>query len=317
MIPLLPLAFFGLNIAWDATLQNVILGSVILGMTSGMVGAFAVLRRQSLIGDALAHAALPGICLMFILTGTRSSELLLVGGAISGLLGTAVLLVINRWSLISIETSIGIVLSVFFGFGILLLTRIQHTGNAAQSGLDRFIFGQAATILPRDVKVMAVVAIIVIGTLALVFKELKLLTFDPLFAASVGINPGIAGALLSGLLVLTVMIGLQTVGVILMVSLLIAPAVAARQWTNSLAGMVILSGIFGLISGVSGSVASSLIDRLPTGPMIVIAASVIVAISLLLAPDRGVLATWRARRQRARQFQEILVAADHHGVSTR
>lgn len=309
--------FPGMDIAWDATLQNVILGSVILGMTSGMVGAFAVLRRQSLIGDALAHAALPGICLMFILTGTRSSELLLIGGAITGLLGTAVLIIINRWSLISIETALGIVLSVFFGFGILLLTRIQHTGNAAQSGLDRFIFGQAATILPRDVKVMAVVAIVVISVLALMFKELKLLTFDPLFAASIGINPGLVGAVLSGLLVLTVMIGLQTVGVILMVSLLIAPAVAARQWTNSLSGMVILSGIFGLISGVTGSVASSLIDRLPTGPMIVIAASVIVTISLLLAPERGVLATWRARRQRARKFQEILVAADHHGVTTR
>ncbi len=315
MIALLPLAF--VNLSWDATLRNVILGSVILGMTSGMVGAFAVLRRQSLIGDALAHAALPGICLAFILTGTRSTEVLLIGGAISGLIGTAVLLVINRWSIIAMETALGIVLSVFFGFGILLLTRIQHSGDAAQSGLDRFIFGQAATILPRDVVVMSVVAVVVMGSLFLAFKELKLLTFDPLFAASLGFNPSVMGALLSGLLVLTIMIGLQTVGVILMVSLLIAPAVAARQWTSSLSGMVFLSGLFGLIAGVSGSVASSLIDRLPTGPMIVIAASAIVAISLLFAPQRGVLATWQARRRRAEQFQEILLAADHHGVTPR
>jgi manganese/zinc/iron transport system permease protein len=315
MIQLLPLALFDLT--WDATLRNVILGSVILGLTSGMVGAFAVLRRQSLIGDALAHAALPGICLAFILTGTRSTEVLLLGGAISGVLGTAVLLLINRWSIVSIETGLGIVLSVFFGLGILLLTRIQHSGDAAQSGLDRFIFGQAATILPRDVAVMSAVAVIVIGVLIATFKELKLLTFDPLFAASIGISPSLAGALLAGLLVLTVMIGLQTVGVILMVSLLIAPAVAARQWTTSLAGMVMLSGAFGLVAGVSGAVASSLIDRLPTGPMIVIAVSIIVAISLLFAPDRGVLVTWRARRRRSRKFQAILIAADHHGVTSR
>ncbi len=315
MIALLPLAF--LDLSWDATLRNVILGSVILGMTSGMVGAFAVLRRQSLIGDALAHAALPGICLAFMITGTRSTEVLLIGGAISGLLGTLVLLVINRWSIISMETGLGIVLSVFFGFGILLLTRIQHTGDAAQSGLDRFIFGQAATILPRDVVVMSVVAVVVIGILFLTFKELKLLTFDPLFAASLGFNSSVLGALLSGLLVLTIMIGLQTVGVILMVSLLIAPAVAARQWTSSLSGMVLVSGMFGLIAGVSGSVASSLIDRLPTGPMIVIAASVLVAFSLLFAPERGVLATWQSRRRRAEQFKEVLLAADHHGVTSR
>ena len=315
MISLLPLAI--LNLSWDATLRNVVLGSVILGMTSGMVGAFAVLRRQSLIGDALAHAALPGICIAFMLTGTRSTEVLLIGGALSGLVGTAVLLFINRWSIISIETGLGIVLSVFFGLGILLLTRIQHSGDAAQSGLDRFIFGQAATILPRDVGIMAVVAVIVIGLLAATFKELKLMTFDPLFAASIGINPSLSGALLSGLLVLTIMIGLQTVGVILMVSLLIAPAVAARQWTSSLSGMVVLSGAFGLVAGVTGSVTSSLVDRLPTGPMIVIAASVIVAVSLLFAPQRGVLATWRARRRRSVQFQAALISADHHGVTQR
>lgn len=314
MTPLV-LAQLGLDITWDATLRNVILGSMILGLTSGVLGSFAVLRRQSLIGDALAHAALPGICVMFMLTGTRSSELFLLGGALSGLAGTFVLLAVTRWSIVKQETALGIVLSVFFGFGILLLTRIQHTGDSAQSGLDRFIFGQAATILPRDVTVMAVVAAVVIGAVLLLFKEFKLVTFDPAFAASIGIRPDLLGVILAGLLVLTIMIGLQTVGVILMVSLLIAPAVAARQWTTSLSGMVILAGIFGMAAGVAGSVTSSLVDRLPTGPMIVIAASIIVIVSLLLAPGRGVLATYRMRRARARRFRAELALADHHGVS--
>jgi manganese/zinc/iron transport system permease protein len=312
---MIPLALLGIDISWDATLRNVLLGSLILGITSGVIGVFAVLRRQSLIGDALSHAALPGICIMFIITGTRSSELLLIGGAISGLLGTATLIAINRWSIVREESALGIVLSVFFGFGILLLTRIQHSGDAAQSGLDRFIFGQAATILPRDVVTMSIVALVVVGSIVLMFKEFKLITFDPLFAASIGINPVVIGTLLAGLLVLTIMIGLQTVGVILMVSLLIAPAVAARQWTHSLSGMVVLSGAFGMAAGVSGSIVSSLVDRLPTGPMIVITASLIVIVSILFAPNRGLLATFRLRRSRARQFQRQLALADHHGVS--
>src|SRR5688500_6233574 len=140
------LTMFGVDITWDATLRNVVLGSLILGLTSGVLASFAVLRRQSLIGDALAHAALPGICLMYILTTTRSSELLLLGGAVTGMLGTAVALAISKSSIVKPETALGIVLSVFFGFGIMLLTRIQHSNDAGQSGLDRFIFGQAATI---------------------------------------------------------------------------------------------------------------------------------------------------------------------------
>lgn len=311
----MPLAFLGLDITWDSTLRNVILGSIVLGLTSGVLGSFAVLRRQSLIGDALAHAALPGICIMFMITGTRSSELLLLGGALSALAGTAVLIAITRSSVVKQETALGIVLSVFFGFGILLLARIQQGGDSAQSGLDRFIFGQAATILPRDVLAMSIVATIAVGIVVLLFKEFKIITFDPAFAASVGMRPDLLGAILAGLLVLAVMIGLQTVGVILMVSLLIAPAVAARQWTTSLAGMVMLSGVFGMVSGVAGSVASSLIDRLPTGPMIVIAASIIVIVSLLFAPRRGVLSTYRSRQARARKFRAELALADHHGVS--
>ena len=312
---MMPLDIPGLDITWDSTLRNVILGSMILGLTSGVLGSFAVLRRQSLIGDALAHAALPGICIMFMFTSTRSSELLLLGGTLSGLLGTIVLIAITRWSVVKEETALGIVLSVFFGFGILLLTRIQHSGDAGQSGLDRFIFGQAATILPRDVMVMAIVATVAIGLVVMMFKEFKIITFDPAYAASIGMQPGFFGAVLAGLLVLAVMIGLQTVGVILMVSLLIAPAVAARQWTSSLSGMVVLAGVFGMVSGVAGSVTSSLVDRLPTGPMIVIAASIIVIVSLLFAPNRGVLSTYRSRQLRATRFKTELALADHHGVS--
>lgn len=311
------IAWLGLDVTWDATLRNVILGSLILGLTSGVLGCFVVLRRQSLIGDALAHAALPGICLMFMLTGTRSSGWLLLGGLVTGLVGTLAMLLITRWSLVSQETALGIVLSVFFGVGILLLTRIQHTDNAGQSGLDRFIFGQAATILPGDLLVMGIASAVVLAIVGLCFKELKLLSFDPEFAGALGFRPGLTSALLAGLVVATVMIGLQTVGVVLMVSLLIAPAVAARQWTRTLATMIGVSAAFGMLSGVLGAVSSSIIERLPTGPMIVLFASAIVIVSLLLAPERGLVWNVQARRRRARDFARRLTATYHHEVPSR
>lgn len=306
-------ALLGIDMNWDATLRNVIVGSLILGLTSGVLGAFAVLRRQSLIGDTLAHAALPGICLAFMLSGTRTSEWLLAGGLATGLIGIFVMMAISRWSQVKPETALGIILSVFFGVGILLLTRIQHTDNAGQSGLDRFIFGQAATILPRDLVVMGIIATIALGAVVLLFKEFKVLSFDPDFAAAQGLRPGVTSSVLAALIVGVVMMGLQTVGVVLMVSLLVAPAVAARQWTRSLASMIVLSGVFGMLSGVLGAVSSSLGDRLPTGPMIVSVASMFVIISILLAPNRGVLARVRTRRVRTRRLREDLVRIDHQG----
>lgn len=306
-------ALLGLDISWDATLRNVIIGSLLLGLTSGVLGSFSVLRRQSLIGDTLAHAALPGICLAFMLSGTRTNEWLLTGGLATGLVGIFVMMAISRWSQVKAETALGIVLSVFFGFGILLLTRIQHTNNAGQSGLDRFIFGQAATILPGDLVVMGVIAAIALSVVLILFKELKILSFDPEFAAAQGLRPGVTSTVLAALTVGVVMMGLQTVGVVLMVSLLIAPAVAARQWTRSLWSMIALSAVFGMLSGVLGAVSSSLGDRLPTGPMIVSVASAIVIISILAAPERGILSRVQRRRDRARRMRNNLVELDHQG----
>ncbi len=249
-----------------------------------------------------------------LLTGTRSSGWLLLGGLVTGLIGTLVMLAINRWSLITQETALGIVLSVFFGVGVLLLIRIQHADDAGQSGLDRFIFGQAATILPGDLLIMGVTSAVALGIVAVLFKEFKLLAFDPDFAASIGLRPGLTGSLLPGLVVAAVMIGLLTVGVVLMVSLLIAPAVAARQWTRTLTQMIVLSACFGMLSGVLSAVSSSIADRLPTGPMIVVYASLLVIISLLLAPERGVLWNFHARRARSRAFAKQLESTYHHQV---
>jgi manganese/zinc/iron transport system permease protein len=284
------LAGFGV----DHTLQVVAAGSAILGATSGALGSFAVLRRQSLLGDALSHAALPGIALAFLVTGTRASLPLLVGAALAGWLATVVVGQIVRRSRIPYDAALGLVLAVFFGLGLVLLTHIQKLPNAAQAGLDSFLFGQAAALLTGDVAVTAGLAVASLVLLILFWKELKLLAFDPDFGAALGLKMARADALLVGLLVVAVVVGLQTVGVVLMSAMLVAPGAAARQWSDRLGPMVVVAAAIGGASGAVGAVLSSLVPHLPTGPTIVLALTTVVVVSVVAAPRRGLL--WRVVR---------------------
>jgi manganese/zinc/iron transport system permease protein len=278
------------------TARNVLVGASLLGALGGAIGCFALLRRQSLLGDALAHAALPGVCIAFLLTGQKTPLPLFVGALGAGLAGALLILAVVRWSRIKEDSAIGIVLSVFFGLGIVLLTRIQKLPLGNQSGLDKFLFGQAATLVEEDLRLMAVLGTAVLALLALFYKELKLLTFDRAFGETLGLPMRRLEVLLTLLLVVVVVVGLQTVGVVLMVATLITPAAAARQWTDRLGMMLLLAGGLGAASGAVGAVASSQFERLPTGPVIVLAASVVLVVSLLLAPGRGIV--WTALRER-------------------
>ena len=273
----------------DFTLRTVALGSAVLGITSGALGTFAVLRRQSLLGDSISHAALPGIVLAFILTGSKSSLILLLGAAAAGWLGTYFILSIIRNTRIESDGAQGIILSVFFGVGLILLTFIQSRPSASQAGLDKYLFGQAAALLPRDVKVTAGFGGVALFAMLLFWKEFKLMTFDPAYGESLGFSRKKVDFLITVLIVIAIVTGLQTVGVILMSSMLIAPAAAARQWTDKLGAMVFLSAFLGALGGVIGSVLSSIIPNLPTGPTIVLSLTAIVLISILFAPGRGLL----------------------------
>jgi manganese/zinc/iron transport system permease protein len=284
------------DLLFDYTLRTVALGSAILGIVGGVLGSFALLRRQSLLGDALSHAALPGICLAFILTGARTPLVLLIGAGVAGWLATLVVLRLVRDTRISEDAALGIVLSVFFGFGIMLLTFIQHGGSGNQAGLDRYLFGQAATLLQGQVISMALLGGTALLIVALLFKEFKLLTFDSQFATTLGLPTQRLNILLTSLIVVAVLIGLQTVGVVLMAAMLIAPAAAARQWTERLGTMLVLAALFGALAGVSGALLSVSDARLPTGPMVILSATAIVIVSLLFGSARGVV--WEALRTR-------------------
>lgn len=285
----------------DPTLQVVGLGAGAVGALAGALGCFALLRRQSLLGDAVSHAALPGIVLAFLLTGSRATPILVLGAAFAGWIGTLFVMAVIRHSRIPEDSALGILLSVFFGVGLVLLTHLQRTPTAAQAGLDTFLFGQAATLLVQDVILVFGVGGVALLLLALFWKEMKLLSFDREYGRVQGIPMGRVDILLTSLLVVAIVLGLQTVGVVLMSALVVAPAAAARQWTDSLGVMVVLAGVLGGAAGVGGAWVSTLGDGIPTGPTIVLLASAVVVVSILGAPRRGIL--WdriRIRRTRAR-----------------
>ncbi len=171
----------------------------------------------------------------------------------------------------------------------MLLTYIQKIPNANQAGLENFLFGQVSTILQRDVIFMGIVAVFTILPVILFWKEFKLLSFDHDFAAIIGFSTNKLDLLLTTLMVIAVIAGLQSVGgVVLMSAMLIAPAVSARQWTDKLSVMIVLSSIFGgAVSGVVGTLISSSIPKMPTGPIIVVVVTIIAFISMLFAPNRG------------------------------
>jgi manganese/zinc/iron transport system permease protein len=294
----------------DFTVRTVALGAALVGLVAGVLGSFAVLRQQSLLGDTLSHAALPGVCLGFLVAGSRQLEPILAGALISGAAAALLVVLLTRATRIKTDAALGVALSLFFAVGTVLLTYLQRHAGAAQAGLDAFLFGQAAALVPRDLVVLAVVGTVSLLVVALGWKELKVTTFDADFARSLG-RPVVAIEFaLSVLIAIAVVIGLQMVGVILMVALVIAPAAAARQWARRLEGMVVLAGLFGVISGVVGAVISASVRGLSTGPVIVLVASAIVVVSLLLAPQRGILWTlWHAGVQR-RSLRAHSVLAD-------
>lgn len=293
------------NLLFDYTLRTVAMGAAVLGAVSGALGAFAVLRRQSLLGDAMSHAALPGIALAFLLSGSKAPLVLMIGAAIAGWLGALAMMAIVRSTRVKQDSALGMVLSVFFGFGLVLLTFIQKLPDATQAGLDKFLFGQAATLLASDVITMAAVGGVALLLMLIFWKEFKLLSFDPDFGAILGFRMRLLDVLLTSLLVVAIVIGLQTVGVVLMSAMIVAPAAAARQWTDRLGTMVGLSALFGALSGVAGALVSSGAARLPTGPTIVLIVSAIVLVSLLFAPHRGLV--WRRLRELQNRRRLVVV----------
>ncbi len=288
----------------DPNVRYVTLGCLLLTSSAAVVGCFTLLRKKALLGDALAHSILPGVCIGFMLAEEKNPVYLLLGAFVAGWLSVYAIHEITTRSKIKEDTAIGLVLSVFFGIGILLLTYIQQQGNAAQSGLDHFLFGKAAALVESDVITFGIVSVVLILVILVFYKELKVLCFDEKFAESIGLPTRMLEWILTSLTVLAVVTGIQAVGVVLMAAILITPAAAARYWTNRLGLMIVLAAVFGSIAAFAGTYISYMAPAMPTGPWMVMVIFLIAIISFTFAPERGMIPRWFKHRQNQRQIQE-------------
>ncbi len=309
---------FEASVVW-----KVMAGSALLGAAAALVGSFALLRRRALLGDMLSHAALPGIGVAFLIAGSRDLIHLSVGALGAGLLAVAAVAAIGRWTRTSADAAIGIVLSAFFGAGVVLLSVIQSDRAGNQAGLNSYLFGEIASLQSRDLWIISGVAVLLLGLVALFYKELKVLSFDYEFATAEGwptfwLDLGVMSAI-----ALVTVIGLPVCGVVLMAAMLITPAAAARFWASRLGPMLTVAVVLGAMSGAGGCLlaAPKLTAALglqwlplvssrgtPPGPTIVLTGAALLVLSMLVAPERGLLGRWwRELRLRRRIGRDHLL----------
>ncbi len=279
--------------------DKVMIGTALLGGMAGVVGSFAVLRGRALVGDMLAHAALPGVCLAFLISGNRNLLNLSLGALATGLLAIGVITILIRWTRTKEDAAIGIVLSTFFGAGVVLLSIIQKPSTSGnKAGLNSYLFGEPGGMLNDDLVVLAVVAAVVFAMVVAFYKEFLLVCFDTDFARSQGWPTLSLDLAMMGALAVVTVVGLPIVGVILMAAMIIMPAATARFWTNRLHILLLVSGVLGAAAGLLGT---QLGRGYPAGAVIVLTAASMFVFSLLFAPQRGVvsrlLSEYRLRRR--------------------
>jgi ABC-type Mn2+/Zn2+ transport system permease subunit/Mn-dependent DtxR family transcriptional regulator len=302
----------------DPSVRYAVGGSLLLGLSCGLLGSFIVVRKMALVGDALSHAVLPGVALGFLWNMTKDPVAIFLGATIAGVLGTGAVSLITRTTRLKEDTALGLVLASFFAVGVCLLTRIQRMNISGQSGIDKYLFGQAAAIGPDDLRLMAAVTALVVVIVLLLYKELLTASFDPGFARVSGFPVAWLHHGLMLLLAFAVVISLQAVGVVLVSAMLITPAAAAYLLTDRMSRMLALAALVGMVSGVLGAFCSFLGNNLPTGPFMVLAASLVFALAFLFSPRQGVVVRWWRQHSRSRRIQrENTLKAIYHVLEGR
>ncbi len=287
----------------DYNTRVVLVGTAILGACCGVVGTHLFLRRRALLGDVISHAALPGVCLAFLIGEAihagegKSLSGLMIGAAVSAICGVACLEGIRRTRRLPEDAALAIVLSLFFGFGVTLLSIIQELPTGSAAGLSEFIFGKPAGLLASDVYLIAGLSAVVLGVCALLWKELVVTSFDVTFAQTQGWPIRLLDLLLVLLVTAVTVIGMQCVGLLLVVALLVIPPAAARFWTDRIDRLTLISGGLGAVSSGIGVLLSAAFPRLATGAVIVLCAAAGFVISLLAGRQRGLAHRWSQQRK--------------------
>lgn len=297
------------------TVTVALIASGLLGAVCGAVGSFSVLQRRALSSDVFAHSALPGIVIAFLLLGSKSTVVLLLGALCSGLLGIWVLTKIRTKTKTKDDASLALVLTTFFGAGIVLSRHAQNAvTDGSVAGLDSFLFGKATGLVMQDLILIAAVALVIGLILIVCFRQLKMTAFDPGYAASVGVPAVWFDTLLLGITVAAVVAGLPMLGVVLVAALTIIPAITARFWTYRLNLMIILSAVIGCASAMIGVGLSAMLDGLPTGPTVILIAGTIFIVTLFFARSHGIIAK-AAQRRRLKQIAPVISALRGHAAS--
>lgn len=278
--------------------RQVFWGLALIALSGSMVGCYAYLQRRSLVGDVVSHAVLPGVVLGYLVTASKSPAGLLVGALAAGALALYLVDLLTKLPRISQDTALSAVLVTFFSAGLLLLTWIQGMENLGdRAGLQRFLFGSALSISESDLIWLIGLAVFVIAVILLFYKDLLLVCFHRDYALGLGRPVRFLEGVLSLLIMLAIVLGIQAVGVVLMAAMLITPAAGARYWGNSFPLMLIISGLIGVLSALFG-VGISAVSNIPTGPWVVLVATLLALVSFLIGPKGG----WIARRLRHHRY---------------
>ena len=303
----------------DPSVRYAVTGSVLLGISCGLLGCFIVVRKIALVGDTLSHAVLPGVALGFLFSGVDASGLLdwnfdvdsirknptliFIGAVIAGFIATFFVNYLRQTTKIKEDTALGLTLASFFAIGICLLTMIQKLPTGNKSGIDKFMFGQAAAIGEDDIKLMVVITMLIITAVFSFYKELLITSFDAEFARAIALPSKWINHFLMLLVAFAVVIALQAVGVVLVSAMLITPAATAYLLTDRMHRMLLYAVGFGVISGVLGAFVSFLKPSIPTGPCMVLGASVVFAFAFFAGPRHGVFTRWMRHRSRSKRVQ--------------
>ena len=288
----------------NPTVQVVVIGTVLIAACSAMVGTYTYLRKRTLVGDAVAHAIFPGICLGFMLSGSKNPLFLLVGAIVVGWIALILMDTLVAKTKLKTDTALAYILTFFFGIGSVLMSYIQKSGNASQSGLHDFLFGKAANMVLNDLYVFGITSLILFVLVILFFKQFKLISFNPEFAASIGLNVKGYNFLLTTMTVVAVSIGIQAVGVVLMSALLITPATTARLWTHKLNKLMLLAGLFGALAGILGAYVSFVSSNMPTGPWFVVFLTAFAVLSIFFAPKTGLVSQYKLQINNKRKINQ-------------
>lgn len=307
----------------DYTTRVVLLGTTLLGMSGGVIGVFMLLRKRSLVADVVGHSALPGIALAFILSevlspgGPRNVPLLMLGAALAGLTGAVLVMLIEGFSRIKADAAMAIVLSSFYGIGSALLTVTQRIPSQSAAGLKDYLNGKPASIDSSDVWMIAISSALLLLVAVLLFKELTLICFDAEYAAAEGWPVFLLDTLLTGLVVGITILGMQSVGLLLVVAVLVIPAASARFWTNQIRPMTLIAAALGGLAAAIGTALSASFPKIAAGAVIVLSGSVLFLISMFFGRQRGLLWQWiEARRLQQRVGQHDLLRAAYEVVES-